>query len=99
MGKSLLWIIPGVIAVVIFVLAFNYVREKAKPLVMSPAELQQMETGALKADDMVVITMDDNLYHRPGCPKIRGVSERTSYETALRKEVHPCPYCVSEDGY
>ncbi len=97
MGKYLLWILLGIIAAVVFVLAFNYVREHARPMIYSPAELERMERGTLTDTSTVVVTLDDNRFHRPGCPEIYGVTERITYRAALSKGVRPCPVCVGEE--
>jgi len=97
MGKFLLWIVLGILAVVVFVVVFDYVKKEARPLASSPAELERLETGKLSPSDIVVITMDDDHYHRPGCPGIRGTTEKVTLRNARDQGLKPCPECLGEN--
>jgi len=96
MGKYILWILLAAIAVVVFVLAFNYVRDQARPPLPSPEELERIETEALSDLDWVVITLDDGLYHRPNCTQIRGSTEKVVFKVAREQGLRPCPVCIGE---
>jgi len=97
MGKYLVWLILGIIAVVVFVFVFNEVKESARPLEMSPAELDRRERGEESDSDMVIITLEDERYHRHGCNRIFGATEYIPLELAKSKGVEPCPICFPED--
>ena len=97
MGKYLLWIVLGAIAVIVCILAFNFVKKEARPMAMSPAPLEKMETGRLGSEDEVIITLDDGLYHRPGCPQIRGTTQKTIFRVVVEQNVRPCPDCLGTE--
>lgn len=94
MGKYLMWLLLAAIAVVVFLLVFNYVRREARPLIESPEELMQIEKGELTNVTEVIITLEDSRYHRKGCPEIGGATELTTVRVAEMNGVRPCPYCI-----
>jgi hypothetical protein len=96
MSKYLLWIVLGIIAVAVVYLAFNYVKKEAQPTVMSPAQLDEM-TRAFSDEDMVVITLDDEVYHKPHCRRIRGATEKVILRLA-RERANPCAVCFPDVG-
>lgn len=96
MGKTISWILLIVLAVVVFYLALNFVKDKALPLVTSPEEFEQMEQAPLTSKTEVFITLDDNTYHVRGCPYIKGPTEKIFLEAAERMDLSPCVYCIKE---
>ena len=102
MGKYLILIVLGIIGVVIIVLLMKCAKENFRPLAMSPEEieqeLRQAIREALRDDDMVVVSMNNDMFHRPGCTKITGITEKITYEAALNRDLKPCPHCIG-DGW
>ncbi len=96
MAKILLWGGVLIAGVVILILIFNFVKEEARPLVMSPQKLALIERGELMDEDWVIVTISDGYYHLPGCENISGAVEKMIYSAARERELRPCPYCIGE---
>jgi len=55
------------------------------------------EQVALQDDDEVIITLDDNVYHRVTCDKLRGPTQKSAYGSVIGVN-EPCPFCVGQKG-
>ena len=84
----------GVIMVVILVLVFKSVKENARPLAMTPDEIESAMKANLTEDDLVLLSMNDNYYHRKVCSHINGPTEKVVLYLAEEKGGKPCPYCI-----
>ena len=95
MAKKVFLVLLAVIAVIVVVQVFLWVEEKAKPLAPSPADLQELKSTQLTNESEIIVTMDNNRYHRPDCTKIYGVTETITLEEARSRGVHSCPICIA----
>jgi hypothetical protein len=98
MAKTALWIvlIAAIIAAAYF--AYHYATKEAEGLGITKATSDKSETRALTDDDQVIITLEDGLYHRQGCERISGSTERVTFKMAKGRDVSPCPYCLGDKG-
>ncbi len=96
MSKKIFLMLFSLMAILIVVQIFHVVKREARPPVMSPAVLKKIEIGQIPDDFEVVVTIDNNRYHLPGCKEIYGVTEKIEFRAARSKGVHPCPYCISK---
>ena len=55
--------------------------------------IEKMKLLGTQPDDRVIITLDDERYHRPECPRIRGERKIVFQRTVSNLFVSPCPYC------
>lgn len=95
MAKKVFLVLFALMAILIVVQVFRTVKREAQPLVMSPSDLQKLESSHLTDESVVIITIGDNRYHRAGCEKIYGVTEKITLKAARSKGVHPCRYCIA----
>jgi len=97
MAKFLIWIVLGIIAVVIFINVLNWAREDAQPFVMSPGDLERLETYGLSRLSEVIVTLKDSRFHHSGCSEISGDTLWITLEQALQENTQPCSVCIKKD--
>ena len=89
-----------VLIIVVGFVVFSAVKKETvimKPIVMSPEELEKLETNALADDDFVIITLDNDRYHRENCSHISGPTEKAIHRVAVDRGAQPCLYCIGEE--
>jgi len=104
MNNNLVKIALLIIVIIVAALIYNAARKgEMSPAVVSPDQLLRMETGGLNDNDLVVVTLDDNLYHLSGCSHISGSTNIMALRKARVSGVVLCPNCIhigeSSDTY
>ena len=97
MKKYTILIIIGIFGVLLFVVAFNAVKRNFRPLAMTADEIKTQVTENAIGVEIVIATMNDNLYHVPGCPHASGPCEKIAFSLARERGLEPCPYCYVEE--
>jgi len=96
MKKTIQYVILGVIAVVIVVFAVNMFKKTAGTL-LGGGEEGAVTVKALAADDEVIVTSDNDTYHRVSCDKLRGPTYRSTY-AEVKDNMEACPSCLAKRG-
>lgn len=96
MGKVTLWIILGILVIGLIIYAWKYSEKHGNPLSVDPSKMEKMDESEFLTDDQVLVTMEDYLYHLPGCKHIQGMTQRMTIDEAEEKGLTPCPYCLGE---
>ncbi|MDP8240274.1 MAG: hypothetical protein P9X24_14385 [Candidatus Hatepunaea meridiana] len=104
MNNNLVKIALLIIVIIVAAVIYNAVRKgDMSPAVVSPDQLLRMETGELNDNDLVVVTLEDNLYHLSGCSHISGHTDIMTFSKAREKGYVLCPNCIrigeSSDTY
>jgi hypothetical protein len=89
-----------ILILVVGFVVFSAVKKEAgkmKPMVMSPEELEKLETNALADDDFVIITLTNDRFHIERCPHISGPTEKVIHRVAVDRGAQPCPYCIGDE--
>jgi len=91
MGKYIQIAIAVIIVVALIYFAVNLFNKSAAPYLAGG----KGNEGALvlQDDDEVIVTLDDNVYHKVTCEKLRGPTEKSSYR-AVKGVNEACPYCI-----
>jgi len=92
MGKAIQWIIAAAVAVAILLVVVKIFKNTAAPLLSGSDKVEHV-SKPLSDDDDVLITTDDNIYHRTSCVKLRGPTQRSTY-AAVKDEYEACQFCV-----
>ena len=95
------WIIMGAFILIILKIAGIGFRHRdqifggSETFSAATYDSESMEMGP---KSKVIVTLNNNTYHLRGCEAISGITEKTNYNTVIRKAVTPCTICIS-DGF
>ncbi|MBC8465858.1 hypothetical protein H8D57_02430 [bacterium] len=107
--KALGWIILLIVFAVLGYLAYKYVfspeklSQKSSIISGTIDSLDENSSQVSKKfSDMsprtkVVVCLEDNSFHIPKCPAIKGSTEKMFYSVALQKNYIQCEKCIVED--
>ena len=98
MGKYYYFAFVGIVAVVVLVLVFHWLNRRSDELAdVTNRNNQEASSGTLVDPEILVVTLDDSLYHEPDCAWIGRESRRIPRKIAVDRGFRPCPQCINDE--